>query len=65
MRAVRLDNPDMILNDLPGLDQATDYVVADGPGSQTKTKPGAALRADMAIVPCKTSSDTHGGQNRC
>lgn len=55
VRAVRLDNPDMILNDLPGLDQDADYVVADGPGSQTETSRALLLRADMAIVPCKAS----------
>ena len=33
----------------------TDYVVADGPGSQTETSRALLLRADMAIVPCKAS----------
>jgi chromosome partitioning protein len=55
VRAVRLDNPNMILNDLPKLDQETDYVVADGPGSQTDTSRALLLRADLAIVPCKAS----------
>ena len=56
VRAVRLDNPDMILNDLPHLNHETDYVVADGPGSQTETSRALLLRADMAIVPCKAST---------
>jgi chromosome partitioning protein len=55
VKAVRLDNPDMILNDLPGLSHDADYVVADGPGSQTETSRALLLRADMAIVPCKAS----------
>lgn len=55
VRAVRLDNPDMILNDLPTLSQETDFVVADGPGSQTETSRALLLRADLAIVPCKAS----------
>lgn len=55
VRAVRLDNPDMILNDLPVLSHETDYVVADGPGSQTETSRALLLRADLAIVPCKAS----------
>ena len=55
VKAVRLDNPDMILNELPLLNQETDYVVADGPGSQTETSRALLLRADMAIVPCKAS----------
>src|ERR1041385_6483976 len=54
-RAVRLDNPDMILNDLPVLAQEADYVVADGPGSQTETSRALLLRSDLAIVPCKAS----------
>lgn len=55
VKAVRLDNPDIILNDLPTLAQDADYVVADGPGSQTETSRALLLRGDMAIVPCKAS----------
>lgn len=55
VRAVRLDNPDHILNELPVLAQDADYVVADGPGSQTETSRALLLRANLAIVPCKAS----------
>ena len=55
IRTVRLDNPDVILNDLPVLGQEADYVVADGPGSQTETSRALLLRSDLAIVPCKAS----------
>jgi chromosome partitioning protein len=55
VKAVRLDNPDVILNDLPLLNQDADFVIADGPGSQTETSRALVLRADMAIVPCKAS----------
>lgn len=55
VKAVRLDSPDVILNDLPQLAQEADYVVADGPGSQTETSRALLLRADLAIVPCKAS----------
>lgn len=55
VKAVRLDNPDTILNELPVLSQEADYVVADGPGSQTETSRALLLRADLAIVPCKAS----------
>ena len=55
VRAVRLDNPDVILNELPILAQEADFVVADGPGSQTETSRALLLRADLAIVPCKAS----------
>jgi chromosome partitioning protein len=55
VKAVRLDNPDVILNDLPLLNADTDYVIADGPGSQTETSRALLLRADLAIVPCKAS----------
>lgn len=55
IKAVRLDNPDVILNELPLLAQDADYVVADGPGSQTETSRALLLRADLAIVPCKAS----------
>ena len=55
VKAVRLDNPEMILNELPLLALEADYVVADGPGSQTETSRALLLRADLAIVPCKAS----------
>jgi len=55
VRAVRFDNPTMILNELPILAQEVDFVVADGPGSQTENTLALLLRADQAIVPCKAS----------
>ncbi len=55
VKAVRLDNPKMILNELPLLGQEADFVVADGPGSQDETSRALLLRADFAIVPCKAS----------
>ncbi len=55
IKAVRLGNPDTILNELPGISQDVDFVVADGPGSNTETSRALLLRADMAIVPCKAS----------
>jgi chromosome partitioning protein len=55
VKAVRLDNPDVILNELPQLAADTDFVIADGPGSQTETSRALLLRADLAIVPCKAS----------
>src|SRR5258707_2747149 len=55
VKAVRLGNSDIILNELPLLDQETDFVVADGPGSNTETSRALLLRADLAIVPCKAS----------
>src|ERR1700677_3355957 len=55
VNAVRLDNPDVILNELPLLAADADFVIADGPGSQTETSRALLLRADLAIVPCKAS----------
>ena len=55
LKTVRLDNPNEILNELPLLGQETDFVVADGPGSNTETSRALLLRADFAIVPCKAS----------
>ena len=56
IKAVRLDNPDVILNELPTFARIdADFVVADGPGSQTETSRALLLRADLAIVPCKAS----------
>lgn len=55
IKAVTLANPDVILNELPLLDQDADYVVADGPGSLTETSRALLLRADLGVVPCKAS----------
>jgi chromosome partitioning protein len=55
VKAVRLADPDEILDQLPALGQQTDYVVADGPGSNTETSRALLLRADLALVPCKAS----------
>jgi chromosome partitioning protein len=55
VNAVRLDSPDVILNELPVLSQETDFVVADGPGGQNETSRALLLRGDFAIVPCKAS----------
>ena len=55
VKTVRLDNPNEILNELPALGQETDFVIADGPGSNTETSRALLLRADYAIVPCKAS----------
>jgi chromosome partitioning protein len=55
VKTVRLGNPNEILNELPLLDHDSDFVVADGPGSNTETSRALLLRADFAIVPCKAS----------
>jgi chromosome partitioning protein len=55
VKTVRLADPDEILDRLPTLGQQTDFVVADGPGSNTETSRALLLRADLALVPCKAS----------
>lgn len=50
-----LANTDQILDNLPQLSRSADFVVADGPGSNTETSRALLLRADFAIVPCKAS----------
>ncbi len=55
VKTVRLADPNEILDRLPMLGQETDYVVADGPGSNTETSRALLLWADLALVPCKAS----------
>ncbi|MBX3357322.1 MAG: ParA family protein [Phycisphaeraceae bacterium] len=55
VRAVTLADANTILNELPSLGQEADFVIADGPGSQTETSRALLLRSDFAIVPCKAS----------
>lgn len=52
---VCLDSPDDVLNELPRMAEDADYIIADGPGSQTEMSRALLLRADFAIVPCKAS----------
>jgi chromosome partitioning protein len=55
VKTVRLTEPNEILDRLPVLGQQSDFVVADGPGSNTETSRALLLRADLALVPCKAS----------
>jgi chromosome partitioning protein len=55
VKTVRLNDSNTILNELPVLAQDADFVIADGPGSQTETSRALLLRGDLAIVPCKAS----------
>jgi chromosome partitioning protein len=55
VRVVRLADADEILDQLPALAEEAEFVVADGPGSNTETSRALLLRADLAIVPCKAS----------
>jgi chromosome partitioning protein len=51
----RLGTPDEILDRLRTFNQQADYVVADGPGSNSETSRALLLLADFAFVPCKAS----------
>lgn len=55
LKTVCLKDADEILNELPDLDADSDYVIADGPGSNTETSRALLLKAQFAIVPCKAS----------
>lgn len=52
---VRLNNADQVLDELPLLSRETDFVIADGPGSQTETSRALLMWADLAVIPCKAS----------
>ncbi|MEZ6140783.1 MAG: AAA family ATPase [Zavarzinella sp.] len=52
---IRLQDPEDILQELPQLRNEADFVIADGPGSNTETSRALLLRADLALVPCKAS----------
>jgi len=55
VKAVRLASADEILENLPQLKEEAEYLVADGPGSNTEISRTLLLCADLAIVPCKAS----------
>ena len=52
---VRLHNADQVLDELPVLAREAEFVIADGPGSQTETSRGLLMWADLAVIPCKAS----------
>ncbi len=55
VRVVRYGSADEVLEGLPDLRREADYVVCDGPGSQTETSRALLLWADLAVIPCKAS----------
>jgi chromosome partitioning protein len=55
IRTERLATPEEILDSLRVLNQQADYVIADGPGSNSETSRALLLLADFAFVPCKAS----------
>ena len=55
IRSERLGTPEEILDSLRVLNQEADYVIADGPGSNSETSRALLLLADFAFVPCKAS----------
>lgn len=52
---VRLKHADAVFEEVPALAKEADFVIADGPGSQTETSRALLMFADLAIVPCKAS----------
>ena len=46
---------DEVFDELPGLAREADFVIADGPGSQTETSRALLMFADVAVLPCKAS----------
>jgi chromosome partitioning protein len=55
IKTVQLSDPGQILDELPVLHEEVDFVIGDGPGSNTDTSRSLLFTADLAIVPCKAS----------
>jgi len=53
IEVVRMANADEVLEELPSLAHEADFVICDGPGSQTETSRALLMWADLAIIPCK------------
>lgn len=52
---VRLGTADAVFEELPLLAHEADFVIADGPGSQTEISRALLMFADLAVLPCKAS----------
>lgn len=55
IQSVRMSNPDDIIEAMRELNQQADYIVADGPGSNSEISRALLCRGDFAFVPCKAS----------
>jgi chromosome partitioning protein len=55
VNTVRMATAEEILEQLPSLIRETDYLVADGPGSNVDLSRTLMYVADLALVPCKAS----------
>lgn len=55
MPVSRLASAEEVFEELPGLATEAEFVVCDGPGSQTETSRALLMWADLAILPCKAS----------
>jgi chromosome partitioning protein len=55
IKAVRLNGSNQIMEELPHLHQEADFVIADGPGSDTDSSRSLLLLAHLGIMPCKAS----------
>src|SRR5215472_2854385 len=49
VKTVRLGDPEEIIDRLPELSQQSDFVAADGPGSNTETSRALLLLGDLAL----------------
>lgn len=52
---LHFDDPEAILEQLPAMAREVDFLIADGPGSNSEVSRSILLRADITIMPCKAS----------
>lgn len=55
VRTAVFKDAEAILHEFPYLAHDADYIIADGPGSNSESGRSLLLRSDFAIVPCKAS----------
>jgi chromosome partitioning protein len=55
IKTVRLHDPNQIMDELPLLNEDAEFVIGDGPGSDSDTSRSLLLHAHLAILPCKAS----------
>lgn len=55
IKTIRLNSANDILNKLPHLKGDADFIIADGPGSNTENSRALLFLADYAVMPCKAS----------
>jgi chromosome partitioning protein len=50
-----MNDPELLIDELPHLSQACDVVIVDGPGNASEITKAILIRSDLVLIPCRDS----------